>query len=77
MKSRELERCREARQLFHPIGGDEIIFLDANARAEGFVVKPWLGGEDFAFLKCVVPIRIQVRRFMREEPDTVAEVVVE
>lgn len=54
----------ERGELFDSGCGDEVVFLDADAGAEGFMVEAGFGGEDVAFLEGVIPGRVEVRGFV-------------
>lgn len=63
--------------MFDSGGGDEVVFFDADASTEGFVVETGFGGEDVAFFEGVVPGGVEVRGFVGVETDAVAKVMEE
>jgi hypothetical protein len=74
------KRCLRGRsKLEWPVGKkldaarrNEIVLLESNAEAKLFVVESGLDGQEIAFRENVVPTGIEVRTFLRREPDAVA-----
>lgn len=62
-------------EFFHPGGGDAIVFLDANPRAQFLRVKAGLDGEDIALFEDIVPGRTEVRRLVGEEADAMPQMM--
>jgi len=68
----------ERTEIFNAGFCHDVVILDPHAGAENFfVVEAGLGGEDVADLEGVVPVGVQVRGFVGEEADAVAEMMVE
>jgi hypothetical protein len=62
-------------EFFDAASGDEVVFFDAKACAQGFVIKAGFDGEDVTLFEGIVPGGIEVGSFVGVESDTVAEVV--
>lgn len=65
----------ESEEGFDAGGGDEVVVFDADAGAKVGMIGAGFGGEEIAFLEDVVPMGVQVRKFVGLQTDAMAEVM--
>jgi len=64
---------REGAQEFKPRLGDEVVIFDSHATLEFWSVEGWLDGDDISYFKRVIPVWVQVWRFMNRKPNAMPE----